>query len=148
MTTNGGLTWSDTGNIRNGSETVSNATECADTNKCAYRTKDYYVTFYCEGNVTTTAQAIYNDYRTRKAELSADYQPQIRLVASSPQGSSWYKVTLTSRTVESVNYSTYRIDIPNNQDTGTIICYWEIYNRANNEILYTTSSWTITRNKS
>ena len=146
MTTNGGLTWSDTGNIIQGGEIISNATECADVNQCSYKTTDFEVSFYCNGNVTTNKQEMYFDYRIIKAEWSSDYQPQIRLVTSSPQGSNWFTVTQTIRTIENVDYTTFKIDIPNNQDTGTIICYWEIYNLANNEILHTTNSWTITRN--
>ena len=146
ITKNGGLTWTDNGNIRQGGEIIPNATECADVNQCSYKTTDFEVSFYCDGNITTNKQEIYNDYRIRKAEWSSDYKPNIRLVTSSPQGSNWFTVTQTVRTIGVIDYTTYKIDIPNNQDTGTIICYWEIYNRANNEILYTTNSWTITRN--
>ena len=146
ITNNGGLTWSDNGNIRQGGKIISNANECADVNQCSYKTTDFDVSFYCDGNVTTTKQEIYNDYRIRKAEWSSDYKPNIRLVTSSPQGSNWFTVTQTVRTIGVIDYTTFKIDIPNNQDTGTIICYWEIYNLANNEILHTTNSWTITRN--
>ena len=146
ITTNGGLTWSDNGNVRQGGKIISNATECADVNQCSYKTTDFDVSFYCDGNVTTNKQEIYNDYRIRKAEWSTDYKPNIRLVTSSPQGSNWFTVTQTVRTIGVIDYTTYKIDVPNNQDTGTIICYWEIYNLANNEILHTTNSWTITRN--
>ena len=146
ITTNGGLTWSDNGNIRQSGEIISNSTECADINQCSYKTTDFEVSFYCNGNVTTNKQEMYFDYRIRKAEWSSDYKPNIRLVTSSPQGSNWFTVTQTVRTIENDDYTTFKIDIPNNQDTGTIICYWEIYNRANNEILNTTNSWTITRN--
>ena len=146
ITTNGGLTWSDNGNVRQGGKIISNATECADVNQCSYKTTDFDVSFYCDGNITTTKQEIYNDYRIRKAEWSTDYKPNIRLVTSSPQGSNWFTVTQTVRTIGVIDYTTYKIDIPTNQDTGTIICYWEIYNLANNEILHTTNSWTITRN--
>ena len=146
ITTNGGLTWSDNGNVRQGGKIISNATECADINQCSYKTTDFDVSFYCDGNITTTKQEIYNDYRIRKAEWSTDYKPNIRLVTSSPQGSNWFTVEQTVRTIGVIDYTTYKIDIPNSQDTGTIICYWEIYNLANNEILHTTNSWTITRN--
>ena len=146
ITTNGGLTWSDNGNIRQGGEIIPNATECADVNQCSYKTTDFEVSFYCDGSITTNKQEIYNDYRIIKAEWSTDYKPNIRLVTSSPQGSNWFTVTQTVRTIGVIDYTTFKIDIPNNQDTGTIICYWEIYNRANNEILHTTNSWTITRN--
>ena len=146
ITTNGGLTWSDNGNVRQGGEIISNATECADISQCSYKTTDFDVSFYCDGNVTTNKQEIYNDYRIRKAEWSSDYKPNIRLVTSSPQGSNWFTVTQTVRTIGVIDYTTFKIDIPNSQDTGTIICYWEIYNLANNEILHTTNSWTVTRN--
>ena len=146
ITTNGGLTWSDNGNVRQGGEIISNANECADISQCSYKTTDFDVSFYCNGNVTTNKQEIYNDYRIRKAEWSKDYKPNIRLVTSSPQGSNWFTVTQTVRTIGIIDYTTFKIDVPNNQDTGTIICYWEIYNLANNEILHTTNSWTITRN--
>lgn len=146
ITTNGGLTWSDNGNVRQGGEIISNANECADINQCSYKTTDFEVSFYCNGNVTTNKQEIYNDYRIKKAEWSTDYKPNIRLVTSSPQGSNWFTVTQTVRTIGVIDYTTFKIDVPNNQDTGTIICYWEIYNLANNEILHTTNSWTITRN--
>ena len=146
ITTNGGLTWSDNGNVRQGGKIISNATECADINQCSYKTTDFEVSFYCDGNITTNKQEIFNDYRIIKAEWSSDYKPNIRLVTSSQQGSNWFTVTQTVRTIGVIDYTTFKIDIPNNQDTGTIICYWEIYNRANNEILHTTNSWTITRN--
>ena len=146
ITTNGGLTWSDNGNVRQGGKIISNANECADVNQCSYKTTDFDVSFYCNGNVTTNKQEIYFDYRIRKAEWSSDYKPNIRLVTSSPQGSNWFTVTQTVRTIGVIDYTTFKIDVPNNQDTGTIICYWEIYNLANNEILHTTNSWTITRN--
>lgn len=146
ITTNGGLTWSDNGNVRQGGEIISNANECADINQCSYKTTDFDVSFYCDGNVTTNKQEMYFDYRIRKAEWSSDYKPNIRLVTSSPQGSNWFTVTQTVRTIGVIDYTTFKIDVPNNQDTGTIICYWEIYNLANNEILHTTNSWTVTRN--
>lgn len=146
ITTNGGLTWSDNGNIRQGGEIISNATECADSNQCSYKTTDFEVSFYCNGSITTNKQEMYFDYRIRKAEWSSDYKPNIRLVTSSPQGSNWFTVTQTVRTIGIIDYTTFKIDIPNSQDTGTIICYWEIYNLANNEILHTTNSWTVTRN--
>lgn len=146
ITTNGGLTWSDNGNIRQGGKIISNATECADVNQCSYKTTDFEVSFYCNGNITTNKQEIYNDYRIKKAEWSTDYKPNIRLVTSSPQGPNWFTVTQTVRTIGVIDYTTFKIDIPNSQATGTIICYWEIYNLANNEILHTTNSWTVTRN--
>ena len=146
ITTNGGLTWSDNGNVRQGGKIISNANECADVNQCSYKTTDFDVSFYCNGNITTNKQEMYFDYRIRKAEWSSDYKPNIRLVTSSPQGSNWFTVTQTVRTIGVIDYTTFKIDVPNNQDTGTIICYWEIYNLANNEILHTTNSWTITRN--
>ena len=146
ITTNGGLTWSDNGNVRQGGEIIPNANECADVNQCSYKTTDFEVSFYCDGSITTNKQEIYNDYRIIKSEWSTDYKPNIRLVTSSPQGSNWFTVTQTVRTIGVIDYTTFKIDIPNNQDTGTIICYWEIYNRANNEILHTTNSWTVTRN--
>lgn len=146
ITTNGGLTWSDNGNVRQGGKIISNANECADINQCSYKTTDFEVSFYCDGNITTNKQEIYNDYRIRKAEWSSDYKTNIRLVTSSPQGSNWFTVTQTVRTIGVIDYTTFKIDVPNNQDTGTIICYWEIYNLANNEILHTTNSWTVTRN--
>ena len=146
ITTNGGLTWSDNGNVRQGGEIISNANECADINQCSYKTTDFQVSFYCNGNVTTNKQEMYFDYRIRKAEWSSDYKPNIRLVTSSPQGSNWFTVTQTVRTIGVIDYTTFKIDVPNSQDTGTIICYWEIYNLANNEILHTTNSWTVTRN--
>lgn len=146
ITTNGGLTWSDNGNVRQGGEIISNANECADINQCSYKTTDFDVSFYCNGNITTNKQEMYFDYRIRKAEWSSDYKPNIRLVTSSPQGSNWFTVTQTVRTIGVIDYTTFKIDVPNSQDTGTIICYWEIYNLANNEILHTTNSWTVTRN--
>jgi hypothetical protein len=53
----------------------------------------------------------------------------------------------TSHTVEGVTYPSYRIDIASNNDEGTINCYWEIYKWQNGETIYTTDTFTITRNR-
>lgn len=145
-TYNGGMTWSDTGVTRTSAEYERNAVECSQKTNCVFRNGAVGFKFDCDGNRTTSAMGIYLDFEEQFYNTTSTYNPKVRLITSSPQGNGWFTVTKTSHTVEGETVQTYYITIRSNNDTGTINCYWEVYNRADGKIIYKTQSFTITRN--
>lgn len=139
-----GKTWTDTGNTRQGDEFEKDSPKCAYKTDYVYQTENFAVRWYGKDE-TTKAQGIYLYYRTSYYNRYEGFEPMLRVVTNSPQGNSWYTVTLSSYTIEAETVPAYLISIKSNLDVGTIDYYWEIYNRANNEVWHTSKTWTITR---
>ena len=146
LTEDDGMTWVDTGITATSEGSESNAVECSQKTNCVFHNGAGGMTFDCLGDRTTTAMAVYLDYKVDWAENAANYVPDARIVTNSPQGNGWYSVHKTSHTVEAIQYRSYRIDINSNNDEGEINCYWVIYDRNTDAILHTTDTFTITRN--
>ena len=147
ITTDGGMNWTDTGVTRQSSTFEENANECAQKTNCVYHNGAGGLKFYCSGDITTQAMAIYLDHQRNWDDSAASYIPKVRIVTDSPQGNSWYSVVNTSHTVEGVTYLSYRVDIRSNQDEGTINCYWEVYSWQTGEVLHTTDPFKIIRTR-
>ena len=139
-----GNTWTDTGNTRQGDEFEKDSPKCAYKTDYVYQTENFAVRWYGKDE-TTKAQGIYLYYRTSYYNRYEGFEPMLRVVTNSPQGNSWYTVTLSSYTIEAETVPAYFISIKSNLDVGTINYYWEIYNRTNNEVWHTSKTWTITR---
>ena len=139
-----GNTWTDTGNTRQGDEFEKDSPKCAYKTDYVYQTENFAVRWYGKDE-TTKAQGIYLYYRTSYHRQYEGFEPMLRVVTNSPQGNAWYTVSLSSYTIEGETLPAYLITIRSNQDVGTINYYWEVYNRANNEVWHTSKTWTITR---